>query len=73
MSSTFAIDTMHRRDWAKVRAIYGQGLSTGLAAFTLQSPVWKAWDASHLPFGRLVARRDGGLLGWSALAQVPDT
>lgn len=70
----FAIDAMRRDDWAQVRAIYRQGLATGLAAFMLEPPRWGEWDAGHLTVGRLVARApDGGVLGWSALAPVPDT
>lgn len=41
-------------------------------------PVWKDWDAGHLTCGRFVARAaDGGasgaVVGWAALAPVPDT
>jgi len=69
----FSIDEMRREDWAEVRAIYGEGLATGLAAFTLTPPCWPAWDASHMALGRIVARgSDGRVLGWSALAPVPD-
>lgn len=67
------IDEMTRRDWSQVRAIYGEGLASGLAAFMLNPPVWKDWDAGHLALGRTVARHDDGrILGWSALAPVPD-
>jgi len=69
----FHIDTMHHKDWVQVRTIYGQGLATGLAAFMSAPPIWKDWDASHLTFGRSVARdARGKVLGWSALAPVPD-
>ena len=69
----FIIDQMRRRDWAQVRAIYGEGLATGLAAFMTSPPVWKAWDDGHLTIGRTVARNDEDrILGWSALAPVPD-
>lgn len=69
----FVIDGMRREDWPSVRDIYAEGLATGLAAFMLKPPGWKVWDAGHLPVGRLVARHeDGRLLGWSALAPVPD-
>lgn len=70
----FAIDDMRRDDWTQVRQIYREGLASGLAAFTLNPPTWKAWDAGHLPLGRLVARaRDRAVVGWSALAPVTDT
>lgn len=67
------IEEMQRSDWSQVRAIYGEGLATGLAAFMLTPPRWPAWDAGHLSLGRTVARgADGAVLGWSALAPVPD-
>ncbi len=69
----YHIDTMIRKDWVQVRTIYGQGLATGLAAFMSVPPIWKAWDAGHLNIGRIVARDSTGrVLGWSALAPVPD-
>jgi len=69
----YIIDDMQRRDWSQVRAIYGVGLATGLAAFMLTPPRWEAWDARHLKLGRTVGRNAvGAVLGWSALAPVPD-
>ena len=71
MSATFAIEEMRRSDWSRVRAIYGEGLATGLAAFMLAPPIWKNWNADHLPFGRFVARgSDSMVLGWAALTPV---
>jgi hypothetical protein len=68
------IEDMQRNDWKDVRAIYGEGLATGLAAFTLTPPKWPEWNRDHLPFGRFVARNDtGGVVGWAALSLVPDT
>lgn len=70
----FTIDGMTRDDWPAVRAIYGEGLATGLAAFTTSPPKWGAWNAGHLDTGRLVARRgDGTIAGFAALSPVPDT
>ncbi len=69
----FVVVEMQRRDWVQVRAIYGEGLVTGLAAFMVAPPVWKVWHDGHLIVGRTVAREsDGRVLGWSALAPVPD-
>lgn len=68
------IRDMTREDWAAVRAIYAQGLATGLAAFALTPPSWSNWDKAHFSFGRLVAGNDEGqVLGWAALSAVPDT
>lgn len=70
----FTIGPMWQPDWAEVHAIYGEGLATGLAAFMLEPPSWENWNAGHLIVGRLVARaEDSKIVGWSALAPVPDT
>jgi L-amino acid N-acyltransferase YncA len=70
----FTIDEMTRDDWARVRAIYGEGLATGLAAFTTTPPKWHAWNRDHLDIGRIVARADDGqVAGFAALSPVPDT
>ena len=60
-------------DWPAVRAIYAEGLATGLAAFLTDPPSRGAWDAGHLPIGRLVARDGDALLGWAALTPVDNT
>lgn len=71
---SFSIRTMERSDWAQVRAIYAEGLATGLAAFTTTAPRWDDWDEGHLTLGRLVAYEESGkLCGFAALAPVPDT
>lgn len=71
------VDDMRRENWREVRAIYAEGLASGLAAFMLAPPVWKIWDEGHLNLGRTVARfntadNDGAIVGWSALAPAPD-
>ena len=68
------IEPMQRQDWAQVRAIYGEGLATGLAAFMPSPPKWPAWNTGHLMLGRTVARDpSGAVLGWSALSPASDT
>jgi phosphinothricin acetyltransferase len=69
----FTIEPMQPGDWREVRGIYAEGLATGLASFMRKPPLWKAWDAGQLPFGRLVARAEGTVLGWAALRSVADT
>jgi len=68
----FQIDGLKPSDWEAVRTVYLDGIATGLATFETTAPSWEKWDASHLPFGRLVARGDAGVLGWAALSQVSD-
>ena len=72
------LQDMRREDWKQVRDLYAEGLATGLAAFMTTPPGWTDWDDGHLEIGRLVARAseddgDGKILGWAALAPVPDT
>lgn len=71
---TITIAPMERSHWAQVRALYAEGLATGIAAFTSTPPRWEEWDKGHLALGRLVARSDADTIrGWAALAPVPDT
>jgi L-amino acid N-acyltransferase YncA len=66
------LQAMRPDDWPAVRAIYEAGIATGNATFETTAPDWPAWDATHLPGHRLVARVDGQVVGWSALAPVSD-
>ena len=66
------IEPLGAGDWPAVRAIYEAGIATGNATFETTTPDWPAWDAAHLPGHRLVARVDGQLVGWTALAPVSD-
>jgi L-amino acid N-acyltransferase YncA len=66
------IDLLRPDDWPAVQAIYQAGIDTGNATFETTVPAWEAWDAAHLPDHRLVAREDGRILGWTALAPVSD-
>lgn len=67
---TFLIDQMQPEDWPFVRQIYLDGIATGMATFEIEAPSWEAWDASHLICGRLVARHDRDVMGWTALSPV---
>ncbi|HEU5216250.1 MAG TPA: GNAT family N-acetyltransferase [Gaiellaceae bacterium] len=54
-------------DWPAVRAIYEEGIRSGDATFETEPPSWERFDAAH-PQLRLVAERDGSVLGWAALS-----
>jgi L-amino acid N-acyltransferase YncA len=63
------IDAMQAGDWSAVRAIYEEGIATGLATFERSSPSWDAWDRSHRHECRLLARdASGAVAGWAALS-----
>ncbi len=70
VSSRPVIGQMSRTDWEQVRAIYLEGIATGNATFETEAPSWEAWDSSHLPFARLVARFGDRVAGWAALSPV---
>jgi L-amino acid N-acyltransferase YncA len=55
-------------DWPEVAAIYHDGMRGGLATFETEVPPWEAWEATH-PL-RVVAERDGEVIGWAAAGPV---
>jgi len=64
------IEAMRPADWPAASRIYAEGIATGQATFETAPPAWDDWDREHLPVCRLVARRDGELIAWAALAPV---
>jgi phosphinothricin acetyltransferase len=54
-------------DWPAVRAIYEDGIRSGDATFETEPPSWEGWDAAH-PDLRLVAEREGSVVGWAGLS-----
>jgi phosphinothricin acetyltransferase len=64
-----AVRDMEAGDWSDVRAIYEDGIREGNATFEIEAPAWEVWDAAHSEL-RLVAERDGAVLGWAALSSV---
>ena len=64
------IGLMRPGDWERVRAIYLEGIATGQATFETEAPTRDHWDASHLSFARLVARKGETIVGWAALSPV---
>ena len=62
------IRPMKDEDWAAVEAIYAEGIATRAATFETEPPDYSAFDASHHPEHRLVALKNGHVVGWVALA-----
>ena len=50
--------------------IYAEGLATGDASFQTATPTRAEFEKAHLAEPRLVACRDGEVLGWAALSPV---
>jgi phosphinothricin acetyltransferase len=69
-TSSLTIELMLASDWPEIEAIYLEGIATGNATFEESSPGWSSWDASHLQFGRLVARYKESIVGWAAVSPV---
>jgi L-amino acid N-acyltransferase YncA len=58
---------LRQDDWPEVARIFEEGIRTGNATFEIKVPSWKEWDSTHLLEHRLVAERDGRVVGWIAL------
>ncbi|MGC2111424.1 MAG: N-acetyltransferase family protein [Candidatus Korobacteraceae bacterium] len=70
MTTDIVIEPMTSADWPAVRTIYEQGIATGNATFETAVPAWEKWDAAHRKSCRLVARKDGEIVGWAAVSAV---
>jgi len=64
------IEAMQAEDWQAVCRIYLEGLAKGHSTFEIDAPTWESWDASHHSHSRFVARQDGRIIAWGALAPV---
>jgi L-amino acid N-acyltransferase YncA len=70
IATAVQIDELKTSDWPRVCAVYLEGILSGNATFETEPPSWDQWDRAHLPFGRLAARTEEGLIGFAALTQV---
>jgi phosphinothricin acetyltransferase len=58
-------------DWPVVRAIYMEGIASGISTFEVEGPDWENWDKAHRQNCRLVAlSTENQILGWAALSQI---
>ncbi|MFJ6537661.1 GNAT family N-acetyltransferase [Paenarthrobacter sp. NPDC091711] len=57
-------------DWPRVREIFTAGIASGHATFEAAAPEWEQFDATRLKEHRLVAEREGQVLGWTAASPV---
>lgn len=67
MNKAWVIEAMQADHWDAVRRIYEEGITTGNATFETSAPEWAIWDEKHLKICRLVARKNGEVVGWAAL------
>jgi L-amino acid N-acyltransferase YncA/DNA-binding transcriptional ArsR family regulator len=61
------VRALEPRDWAAVRRIYAEGITTGHATFETEVPDRRDLDRAWLPDHRWVADLDGQVVGWTAL------
>jgi phosphinothricin acetyltransferase len=66
VTASAVVRELREADWPAVCAIYEDGIRSG-ATFETEAPSWEAWDSAH-PELRLVAERDGVVVGWAALS-----
>jgi L-amino acid N-acyltransferase YncA len=64
------IEALRSAHWPGVARVYAEGIATRNATFETEVPAWDAWDSSHLAEHRLVALRDGEVVGWAAVSPV---
>lgn len=65
------IRAMRDDDWNEVRAIYLEGINTGIATFEVKAPEWNIWNNAHRSNCRLVAQSsENKILGWAALSPI---
>ena len=67
-----SIEELRPEHWPGVVRVFEEGIATRNATFETEAPTWDAWDSSHLPEHRLVALRDGEVVGWAAVSPVSD-
>jgi len=67
---SIAIRSMQNGDWPAVRAVFQEGIDTGVASLETRVPSWANWDWDHLKVCRLVAVRQDVVVGWAALSPV---
>jgi len=68
-ATALAIEPMTDADGPAVLEIYRQGIALGVATFETVVPEWRGWAASHRRDCRFVARVDGRVVGWTAVAR----
>ena len=66
------IDSLTKKHWQEVAAIYQEGIDTKNATFETKPPTWKDWNESHHQYSRFVAIESERVLGWCALSPVSE-
>lgn len=56
--------------WESILYIYQLGIDTKNATFETTAPVWDIWNKSHRKDCRLIAEKNGKVIGWAALSNI---
>lgn len=67
---TITVRQMRPEDWSAVERIYQEGIDTGNATFEARPPSWEEFDRGKVENPRVVAERDGEVVGWAAASRV---
>lgn len=67
---SYQIVPMLKSHWPKVKEIYKEGVSTGIATFQNDLPTWEEWNQEHNNLCRFVIKEDHQILGWAALSPI---
>ena len=70
IATAISVRDLRPGDWPEVARIFREGIATGNATFETAVPSWAAWDTAHVADHRLVAERNGLVVGWIALVPV---
>lgn len=71
-TGALTVEEFRPEHWPDAARVYEEGIATGNATFETEVPTWEQWDASHVTEHRLVALRDGEVVGWAAVSPVSD-
>ncbi|MCM3317933.1 N-acetyltransferase family protein [Rummeliibacillus stabekisii] len=70
MTDNIVIRKMLDTDWPAVKNIYLEGIATGNATFQTDAPSFEEWTTSHHATCRLVAVKEGLVIGWISISSV---
>jgi L-amino acid N-acyltransferase YncA len=71
MSDKVDINLMRFEDWEQVKRIYQQGIDTGNATFSQNTPEkWEEWTSSHISSCNLILKDGCNVAGWASLSPI---
>lgn len=70
IESEIKSDYLTADNWPEARAIFDEGISSGIASLETQAPDWPTFDQHHLPHCRFIATIQQEMAGWAALTPV---